>query len=75
MDGNQFFVDEKVCAARHQATESRLDRANDDIKDVWKSVEAIRLIVQGQSVKIAYIVGGITVFVNIISLAFQFYGK
>lgn len=69
------FVRSDVCLERHQSIKNRMDRNEDDIKDVWRAVDAIRIILQGQAIKIAYIVGGITVIVNIASLVFQFYGK
>ena len=65
-------VSQEVCFERHVAVRERQDRTENDVKELWKSVGEIRNILQGQSAKIAYIVGGITFLVNGLALLFQY---
>jgi hypothetical protein len=73
MDGIASVVLEPTCLARHQASESRIDRANDDIKSLALAHEKLNGVVQAQLIKMAGLFGGITVLVNMIFLVAQLY--
>ena len=68
-----LLVEKEVCYERHVAVRQREERTENDVKELWEAVGSIRTTVSSLSNKIAFTVGGITMFINIIFLALQIF--
>ena len=66
-------VSQEVCWERHIAVKDNQHRQEDDVKQLWSAVGEIRNTVSGLSNRIAYTVGGITMFINIVFLLLQIF--